>query len=972
MLRRTLGILVLVLVVTAIGPAFGQGNPTGTLSGHVTDQDNAPLPGVMVTAASPVLQGVRTTVTSANGDYILPFLPAGDYTVTFSLQGFGTVKQTVGLKMSDVLPVNARMALSAVSASVTVSAPETETAPTATVATTLKASTVELLPMGRSLEAAVLFSPAASNNGPSGNIMISGAMSYDNLNLVNGVNINETQRQQPRTLYIEDAIQETRVAAGNVSAEYGRFQGGVVNMITKSGGNDFSGSFRVTFTNDKWRSLTPYPGDSSIDDVVPAYEATFGGPILKEKLWFFLAGRLQKDSVNVTAPYTGFNYTTVVNDRRAEGKLTWSLSPAHTVKGSYLWKSVPITNDSFGTIMDQASLYDDRTDESLMAANYQGVLTSDLFLEGQYSARKMNLKDQGSRYMDQIYGTPIWDRSRGQARYSAASYCAVCPDYANDMNNWDAYLKANYFLSTNKLGAHSLVGGVDVFHDTRKNNQNSAASSYRVQSTGAVIDGYNVYPIFKPSTTYVEWLPVFEGTVGSDLETTSVFLNDTWRLSDLVTLNLGVRYDKNNIKDQGGAKVADAGLFSPRLSATFDLQRDGTWLANVGYGQYVGTFITQIADAASAAGRQSSYSFLYQGPTVNGGAVGPYLSSYDALKILFDWWNSTGGPNRPPRQNPTIPGVNTAVDPGVQPSTTKEYTLGLARRLGSKGAVRVDFVYRKFGNIYGDFLDMSTGVVTDPRTGQKYNLDVVGNTDSVERTYQGLSLQASYDVSKGLQVGVNYMLSYTRGSIEGESATSVTTFASANYYPEYRQASWNSPYGYLNADARHRLRIWGTYELPLPKVVGRFDLGFQERYESGRPYDLTMSVDTRPYVTNPGYLAPPSTVTYFISGRGAYRYDGSTATDLSLSWSHSIPGWNRSEVFVRFVMNNVFNQHALTSFNTTVLGKANDSTLAAFNPYTTTPVEGVNWKKGPAFGEATSPASYQSPRNYYFSVGLRF
>jgi outer membrane receptor protein involved in Fe transport len=867
--------------------------------------------------------------------------------------------------------LNKKMALSAVATEVTVSAADTETAPTATVATTLAASTVELLPIGRSLESATLFAPAASPNGPSGQVMISGGLSYDNLNLVNGVNINDTQKQQPRTLFIEDAIQETKVSAGSISAEYGRFGGGVVNMITKSGGNMFSGSFRTTLTNDKWRSLTPYPGDSSIDVVVPAYELTLGGPILKEKLWFFLAGRLEKNSTDVTAPYTGFNYTKVVDDKRAEAKLTWNLNPSNTFKASYLWKKVPITNDSFSTIMDQASLYDDRTNESLLAANYQGVVTSDLFLEGQYSARQLSLLDQGSRYMDLTHGTPIWDRSRGQARYSAPTYCAVCPDYANDLNNWDAYVKGNYFLSTKKWGTHSIVAGVDVFHDSRKNNQNSSASSYRVQSTGAIIDGYNVYPIFRPSTTYVEWLPVFQGTAGSDLQTTSVFLNDAWRVNDLLTLNLGVRYDKNNIKDQGGNKVADAGLFSPRLGATFDLKHDGTWLVNVGYGQYVGTFITQVADAASPAGRQASYSFLYQGPSVNTAATGPYLNSYDALNVLFGWWNSTGGPNRAPRQNPTIPGVNTAVDSGIQPSTTKEFTAGLTHQFGSKGAVRLDVIYRKFGNIYGDFLDMSTGVVTDPKTGQKYNLDIVNNTDSVERNFLGMSLQASYQVLESLQVGVNYMLGYTRGSIEAESATSVTNFASANYYPEYRQSDWNYPYGYLNADQRHRLRIWGTYELPLPRSLGRFDLGFQERVESGLPYDLSMAVDTRPYVTNPGYLAPPSTVTYFISGRGAYRFEGSTATDLSLSWSHNL-GWGTSQVFLRFVMNNVFNEHALTSYNTTVLGKSADSTLQAFNPFTTTPVEGVNWKKGPSFGQAVSPNSYQPPRNYYFSVGLRF
>ncbi|MEO8034172.1 MAG: TonB-dependent receptor [Acidobacteriota bacterium] len=972
MSRTRVCFLVLVLMAAAIVPAFGQGNPTGTLSGHVSDPDNLALPGVTVTAASPVLQGVRTAVTSGNGDYIIPFLPAGEYTVTFELQGFTTIKRSVGLKMADALPVHAKMALSNVTEVVTVSAAASETAPTATVATTLKASTVEVLPVGRTLTSATLFSPAANDTGPAGAVMISGAMSYDNLNLINGVNVNETQRQQPRTLFIEDAIQETKVSSGNISAEYGRFQGGVVNIITKSGGNDFSGSVRVTFTNDAWRALTPYPGDSAIDNVVPAYELTYGGAMLKDRLWFFTAGRFEKNSANVTAPYTGFNYTRGTKDPRAEGKLTWGLNTKNTAKVSYLKRKESITNDSFSTIMDAASLYDDRTIDSLLAVNYQSVLMNDLFIEGQYSARKMSLLGRGSSFTDLIHGTPVWDRSRGQARSSAPTFCAVCPNYANDMNNWDVYAKANYFISTKQGGTHSIVAGFDIFDDMRKNNQNSSASDYRVQATGAIIDGYNVYPIFKPATTFVEWLPVFQNTVGSDIRTNSIFLNDTWRVSDLMTVNLGVRYDKNNIRDQGGARVADAGLLSPRLGATFDIRHDGKWLANVGFGQYVGTFITQVADAASAAGRQASYSFLYQGPSVNAGATGPYLNSYDALKILFDWWTTTGGPNRAPRQNPTIPGVNTAVDPGVQPATTKEYTAGIAHQLGPKGTVRVDLVYRKFGNVYGDFLDMSTGVVTDPRSGQKFNLDIVNNTDSVKRSYKGMSVQSSYEISRSLQVGGNYMLSYTRGSIEGENAASVTNFASANSYPEYRQASWNYPNGYLNSDQRHRLRVWGTYELPLPSALGRFDLGLLERYDSGRPYDLTMSIDTRPYVTNPGYLAPPSTVTYFISGRGEFRFDGLSATDLSLSWNHSLPGLNKTQVYARFVFNNIFNEQALTSFNTTVLGKSNDSTLAAFNPFTTAPAEGVNWKKGPNFGQTTSPSSYQSPRNYYFSAGFRF
>src|SRR5204863_4383720 len=190
---------------------------------------------------------------------------------------------------------------------------------TSQVATNFKQELIATLPTTRSLDAVLLLAPAVHPSGPGGNYSIAGAMSFESLFMVNGVDVNENIRGQANALYIEDAVQETTVATAGVSAEFGRFTGGVINVITKSGGNSFSGSFRDTYNNDNWRSLTlmpagaaipnnrtaivpttiaacgllanepcsegaAYPRDTRLNLSVPTYEGTLGGPIFKDHL----------------------------------------------------------------------------------------------------------------------------------------------------------------------------------------------------------------------------------------------------------------------------------------------------------------------------------------------------------------------------------------------------------------------------------------------------------------------------------------------------------------------------------------------------------------------------------------------------------------------------------------------------------------------------------------------------------------
>ncbi len=973
MARRLIGLVLLVLVCGAT-PAFAQGNPTGGVEGKIVDPDGLPLPGVTVTAASPALQGVRTAVTSPNGDYLIPFLPPGTYTLTYEMSGFQTTtREGLAVLIAENLRLDLKMALAGITESVEVTAAvSTEIAPNLTVASTYKSAMLELLPVGRTLNSAVLLAPGVTDNGPAGNIMVSGAMSYENLFLINGVVVNENLRGQARNVFIEDAIQETKVSTGSISAEYGRFQGGVINTITKSGSNRYSGSLRISFVNDAWSSLTPYPGDTKIDKVVPTWELTAGGPVFRDRLWFFGAGRFEKNEDSRTTDYTAFSYTKADDEKRYEGKLTYSPFQNHTVKGAYTKRRLDTTNNNFGTIMDQKSLYDNANEENLYSANYTGVLTSRWFVETQYSKRETNYLGTGSTFTDFINGTPIWDRSRGQARFNSPTFCRVCGSGVEIRNNWNVLAKTNYFLSTEKAGSHNLVAGFDLYQETRKNDNYQSGSSYRIQATRSIIQGTTIYPVFaSDNTTYVEYLPLVAHSVGNDIRTYSGFANDTWRLNRNVSVNLGLRYDRNRSSDQGGLPVVGDSAWSPRLGATWDLEGDGGWIANVGFARYVTAISTAMVDAGSAGGRTATFSFFYQGPAVNTDPTRPLLTTEQALPILFDWFFANGGLNRTTRNAPNIPGVTTKVGDGLKAPNSNEWMGGIARQVGTRGTVRLDYVQRRYDDFYGDFRDTSTGKVTDP-TGRIYGLTVVRNTDLATRSYKGLIVQGSYRGGSAWQAGGNYTLSWQRGNFTGEDEGSGPLRFSGSDQPEYRRESWNFPTGYNPGDQRHKLRGWVYYQLPAPSRAGRLDVGLMQRFDSSDASSADGSIDPRSFVTNPGYQSTPSTVTYYFGPRGAQRYDNTWRTDLSLLWSLRPKTLGGAEFFFRGIINNVFNSAAQIAGNETILTRANDSRYQLFNPFTTTPVEGTHYAYGPDYLNPTGTGDYQTPRECTFSIGVRF
>lgn len=976
MVRRLFLVPLAALLVTlaVLASPAGAQTATGSISGRVLDSGGLRVPGVTVTLTSPSLQGVRTTVTTENGDYIFPSLQPGAYTLSFELSGFGTLRETRSVAAGQPVSVDVTLQPAAVSEIVTVSGRTDAFTHTVQASTSIQGELLQQLPSTRTILGAINLAPSVHATGPSNNITISGAMSFENVFLLNGVQITDNVRGTPFNLFIEDAIQETTVSTSGISAEYGRFTGGVVNAVTKSGGNTFSGSYRTTFTNDNWRTKSPFD-EPKTDDVVPVHEFTLGGPILRNRTWFFGAGRVFGSAVANQTGFTNIGYDFEVDEKRFEGKLTQSLGAGHTARVSYTDIRRDEINNAYPSpqgIMDQRSLYDRALPQQLLAVHYTGAVGGNLFLEAQYAQRTFTFEGSGAKTTDLIDGTVLQDRTTG-ARWWSPTFCGVCSD--EERNNDNILLKANYFLSTAR-GSHNLVAGYDTFNDKRIGDNDQSGSGFQVWASGSVIDNGEIYPVLRPDrSTWIIWFPIQEASRGTKFRTHSLFVNDTWSLNRNFTFNLGMRWDKNDGKDNIGQRVARDSEFSPRLGMVWDPTGSGRWSINGSFGRYVASLNNAIADSTSPAGTPSIFAYYYLGDPINAGG-GPLVPSGDALRMLFDWFDANGGTNMSPWLI-DVPGVSTQIRGSLKSPSADEYAIGFSRQLGTRGAVRADFTYRNFNNFYTDRVDTTTGKVTNS-IGDEFDLLLIENSNEQEREYAGLSFQGNYRFGSRTTVGGNYTLSRLWGNLNGENVGSGPLTGAILSYPEYFERSWSFPEGDLAADQRHRLRLWANVELPFVERLGRLNLGVVQQVQSGTPYGASGLIRTDDLVPDFGYLTPPENVPYFFTARDAFRTETMKRTDLAVNYAFQLPGAGQRELFAQFQLLNAFDTFQLfnigtNAINTTVLTAFDEpDRFERFNPFTETPVQGVHWDYGPQFGKATGAAAYTLPRTFQFAVGIRF
>lgn len=966
---RTLAVLALsaALLVALHSTALAQGRQTGTIRGSVVDAQGLVLPGVTVTVRSDALQGLRSTVTDINGNYQILALPPGEYGVVFELSGFADVNEMATVSLGGDVGVNAAMAPAGVVETVQVVGVVPTPIETTVASSNITADEVNALPTSRQPWRVAELQPGLTDNTPNaGQVTINGAFAYDNIFLVDGVDINDNLFGVANALFVTEAIQETQVLTSGISAEYGRFSGGVINVITKSGGNAFSGSYRLTMFKPSWAAHTPFEDTPREGDLIDNldHEYTFGGPVVRDRLWFFYSGLLTRQSGTDTFNETAIGYNTSTNQDRNQFKLTATLAPGHTLSGNYLRRAYIDTDSTFSFSVVPSTITGRERPQDLFVTTYRGALSDDIFAEVQYSQKRHGFRGGGGTSTD-IFDSPFLTRTQSLAHYNAPYFDATDPE---DRNNRQITGNVTWFLSSREAGSHSLKAGFERFTTTRTGGNSQTATGWVFRTNyavgpdgGPVLEGDELVPIFTPGplTIGLNWLATRGAQI--DIHTTSYFVNDEWALNEHFSFNLGVRGEViDSEATPGNITTVDTSSVVPRLGVAYDPLGDGRFTIQSTYSHYAGKYSEAQFAEITNVGNPDLLIGVYTGPPGQGGDFAP---GFDVNNyFIVDGSFAT---------------QNVFFDPDLKSPLTKEFTVSAGGTLGNRGYLKGTYIRRRAGNFIEDFIDTTTGQTELMYEGRSYGMfvnEVFRNTDLLERNYDALQFDGRYSVTSRFQLDGSYTVQLrNEGNFEGEGTNQPGVPSIAFDYPEVFTPARNYPFGRLNDFQRHKIRIWGIYNLGLGPA-GNADLAGIWRYNSGQTYSLVaggvpLTGRQEMILDELGYANVPTSQSLYFDARGTEDFKGYGLFDVSVQYQ--IPIWRTAEPFFKFELLNVFNNDTLIGWDTRVEpdydGPVDDLGLP------------LNYIEGPRFGEGTSAGDYppwraalDGGRAYLMSLGFRF
>ncbi|MCX7284427.1 MAG: carboxypeptidase regulatory-like domain-containing protein [Novosphingobium sp.] len=721
-----------------VTPAMAQDFTNASASGRIIGDDDAPLAGATVEITSNDQGFTRSVKTDSSGTYRIPTLPQGTYTFTVSADGYSTftdpavrITQSEGGNSFRLIRAGAASA----DGSIVVTGQRIRVSDfdrTTTGQVISVADVAARVPVARDLTSVILLAPGTSQGDSAfGNLpAISGGSVSENTFFVNGLNVTDFREGLGSVEVPFEFYQTVEVKNGGVSAEYGRFTGGFINAVTKSGGNEFHGGVLVNWEPDSLyedrKNTLIDRNDQDTRETIQTI-VNLSGPIIKDKLFFY--GFYQTNYIKSGDTLLTVNPNQTVADatsptgRRAIPPYSTGLrreqrtmkSPFYGGKIDFLpfeGQRLEFTyfNSSFNRLLDSFSLlgttggtFDSRTS----AAPVRGAYQSTALIQGggenyigRYTGQLTDFLTVSAAYGKNKRRDVVGSTTPDAPGISDTAGLGAVGNAVNALDeNYDTreFYRADAEVFVNLLGEHHFKGGYD-----RENLTTDATTS----NTGGVFYTYVRTPvggdIYVPTsnTLYVTGRTFVNGGVFTS-RNEAFYLQDSWSLLDnRLQLNLGVRNDRFENKNVVGATYYKSGnQWAPRLAFTADPFGDKRTKVYGSYGRY---FLPIVANTnIRLAGAELDYTRynLLAGLNPDGTPIlgAPVLGFEDAVACP-----DTGIKNCDIISDGVATPTEATVSKSLKPQSVDEFVFGVEQQLGSNVRVGLFGQYRKLNDSLED------------------------------------------------------------------------------------------------------------------------------------------------------------------------------------------------------------------------------------------------------------------------------
>ena len=673
---------------------------------------------------------------------------------------------------------------------------------------------------------------------------------------------------------------------------------------------------------------------------------------------------MQRESEADTFDETGFAYDRALQNDRNQIKLTGSPAAGHTLEGSYMRNTTAQQQPTFGFSIDPATLIDRTLPNDLFVTAYRGALSTNVFVEVQYSERNFGFRNTGGTSTD-IFDSPFITLTQSLGHFNAPYFDSTDPQ---DRKNQQVSGSVTYYAATPAAGSHSIKAGFERFTSTLVGGNSQSSTGYVFDADYAVgADGTplqdasgRLLPVFVPGATLIEnWRP--ERGAAIDINTNSFYVNDNWTINNHLSANVGVRGEIVDSNATGGITTVDTSAVVPRLGLAYDPIGDGQFTLQTTYSHYAGKYSEAQFAQNTNVGNPNLLLGVYTGPAGQGRDFAPGFDpdNYFTVLGLFATRNIFN-------------------DPNLKSPLTKEFTVSAGSTLGTGGHLKATFIKRQTSGLVEDFFTLdggSTAIIEEGQNFGTFTNQINRNTDDLERKYDALQFDGRYRVTSNFLLDGSYTAQINNeGNFEGEGTNQPGSSSAAFDYPEITTADRYFPFGRLDDYQRHKVRLWGIYNLGFGGA-GSVDVGGLWRYNSGQTYSLR-STNQGTNATQAGILntlgyesGPASRTIYYSQGRGSENFEGYGLFDVSIQYQ--IPVWQSLRPWFKAEVYNVFNNDKLIGWNTSVTPDATGPTDELGIP--TTFVEGSR------FGQGTSVNHYpgylaglDGGRTFRMALGFRF